>query len=127
MTQQPYTDIDLRIEAASQLDTAGEDFSYLGIAEAMQGEEPWSTLDAGDFDTAHRKIDDLLRNAPGLGDWAVEMGADGLVPYDRALTVLGDTSKQPLVRVHFAFAPEMSEAARNAFVTGLGEATNANL
>lgn len=122
---QPYTDNDLREQAASHLNACAEDFDFVGIGEAMQDEKPWSTLTEDDFDTAQRKIDDLLGNAPGLGTWAVDMGADGLAPHAVALTVLGDD--RPLARVHFAFDPNMPKAARNAFVMALGEAANASL
>ena len=146
MTDRPYTDDDLRAEAASQHKLLTEDPDFMGIGEQMQGTQipslttdddeiseggTWDELPSADFDAAQRAIDDLLTNAADTSAWAVDLGADGLEPDPRAVTVDRDDRShftlhiaghrlddvRPLVRAHFAFAPD---ADRFAIFTRLG-------
>ncbi|MFD0408605.1 hypothetical protein [Kitasatospora sp. NPDC127116] len=55
---------------------------------------------------------------PVLSGWAADMAGAGLEPYDGALTLDGDD--RPFLRAHFAFGPEVPEAARAGFVTEIG-------
>ena len=128
MTDQPYTDDDLRAEAARQLRTATEDPDFSGISEQMEGHKirsrgdfQWDQLGDSDFDRAQRAIDDLLGDAADVSEWAVNLGADGLEPEDHSITIKGDG--QPVVRVHFAFASRLSDDAREAFVAAVGKVT----
>lgn len=127
MTDLPYTDADLHHEAARQLKNATEDPDFMGIGEQMdytpiqssfvdpdpeQGTKPlsfrtWNQLSHGDFGNAQRAIDDLLGKAADVSEWAVNLGADGLQPDPRAL----DAGKSR-IRVHFAFAPDISDSDR---------------
>lgn len=142
-TELPYTDTDLRAEAASQYAGLTEDPDFMGVGEAMQDRlvpstavEPdsddtgstWEELlpyDSGygeneAYNAAQRKIHDFIRGAADVSEWAVDLGADGLEPSTDQVTVNGDD--RPIVRVHFAFDPAMPTAARSAVVAGLGQA-----
>lgn len=136
MSGTPYTDDDLRAEAARQHATLTEDPDFMGVGEQMEGtfidstddndpdgvEDSGSTwdeaLDEDQFDEAQRKIHDLINGAVDVSAWAVNLGADGLQPEDHDVTLKAD--ERPIVRVHFAFAPELSNEARTAFVEGIG-------
>lgn len=123
----PYTDADLRAEAARQLKNAGEDPDFGGIGEQMEGHKipsrddlQWDQLGEDDFDTAKRDIDDLLGKAADVSEWAINLGADGLEADEHQLGF--SVGERPIVRIHFAFAPELSDEAREALVRGIGEA-----
>ncbi|MFJ4837137.1 PAS domain-containing protein [Streptomyces sp. NPDC088746] len=147
MTDQPYTPADLIAEAARQHATLSEDAEFMCVGEMMQDSEvaslapqhtaedidgqpndadgvTWQQLlpleaDACEaYDLAQNRIYDLIRGAADVSAWAVQLGADGLQPEDHTLTVEGDG--RPLVRVHVAFAPELNDDARAAFILGLG-------
>lgn len=121
MSSRPYTDDDLRTEAAKQHKTATEDPDFSGIGEQMDGTEPWTNLGDDDFDAAMHAVDDLLGNAADVSRWAVDLGADSLAPStDHAITVQGDG--KPIARIHFAFEPDMPNDMRTALVEGIGEA-----
>lgn len=127
MTDQPYTTADLLAEAARQHKAATEDPDFSGIGEQMEGHKipsrddfQWDQLDEDDYDKAMRAIDDLLGKAADVSRWAVDLGADGLEPDEHQFTLkAGET---PFIRVHFAFAPDLSDEGRTAFVEGLGAA-----
>lgn len=127
MTDRPYTDADLRDEAARQHKAATEDPDFSGIGEQMEGHKinsrggfQWDQLDDLDFEKAMRSIDGLLSSAADVSEWAVNLGADGLEPDEHRFTLKAD--ERPIIRVHFGFAPELGDDARNAFVGGLGTA-----
>lgn len=136
MTDQPYTEHDLRAQAVIQHAALTDDPEFMSIGEGMEDacvestsdgdRKTWGELlpyeaDDGDaFNQAQRKIHSLVQKAADLSEWAVNLGADGLEPDDCQLKFLaGD---KPIIRVHFAFAPELDDDAREAFVTALGEA-----
>lgn len=130
MTDLPYTDNDLRAEAARQHYTATTDPDFMGIGEQMEDSTVTSTEDGetgltwhellvpegGDsyeaYGEAQRAIDDLLGKAADVSEWAVNLGADGLEPDDRVVT-----AGENRVRVHFAFAADISEADRADIVS----------
>lgn len=140
-TDRPYTDQDLRAEATTQHAGLTEDPDFLSVGEAMCDRlvpstvvEPdqddtgstWEELlpyDSGDgeheaFNTAQRKIHDLVRGAADVSEWAVNLGADGLEPSSNIVELkAGDT---PIIRVHAAFHPDMDADARNEFTVRLG-------
>ena len=128
MTDRPYTDDDLRAEAARQHRTATDDPDFSGISERMEGHKiasrgdfQWDQLGDHDFDTAQRAIDDLLGDAADVSQWAIGLGADGLQPSDEhEITMNGDG--KAIARIHFAFEPGMAEEMRTALVQGIGEA-----
>jgi hypothetical protein len=146
MTDRPYTDEDLRAEAAKQYATSTEDPDFMGISERMEGSfiestivapdpktgtEPvtgrtWDELDEDSYDSAQRAIDDLIGNAADVSAWAISLGADGLEPSDEhAITINGDD--RPIARIHFAFEPGMDDEMRTALVEGIGQALDARL
>lgn len=134
----PYTNDDLRAEAARQLATLTEDPDYTGVGEGMQDTVVESTDDGTcsrktwhellvpgapndeyeAYQAAQRKIHDLIRGAAEISEWAVNLGADGLEPTGNVLGV--EASETPLVRVHLAFHPDMDDAARAQFSLRLG-------
>ncbi|MFF7313373.1 hypothetical protein [Streptomyces sp. NPDC008137] len=128
MTDRPYTDDDLRAEAARQYKNATEDPDFSGIGEQMEGHKipsrddfQWDQLGDHDFDTAMRAVDNLLSTAVDASRWAVELGADGLQPSnEHAITIDGNGA--PIARIHFAFEPGMPESMRSALVEGIGGA-----
>ncbi|WP_112469438.1 hypothetical protein [Streptomyces triticisoli] len=134
MTTTPYTDEDLRVEAACQHATLTEDPDFMGVGEQMDddivastenedGGKTWSELlpfetDSGKaYNAVQRKIHALINGAADLSKWAVDLGADGLEPENHTLTVDGDG--KPLVRLHCAFSPDLDDRARIAFMSGL--------
>jgi hypothetical protein len=152
MTDRPYTDADLRAEAARQHQTATEDPDFMGIAEQMEGAfiestlvdpdpqtgtEPvtgrtWDELDEDSYDAAQRSIDDLIGKAADVSEWAINLGADGLEPTGHTFQLgsqgLGeDDEEQPGVRLHFAFHPEWDDDVRDQFVMRLTRLIAQNL
>lgn len=140
MNDRPYTDEDLRAEAARQHYIATEDPDFMGIGEQMDdryvryevvdpehgdlmppaGTPRWDELDEGQFEEAQRQIHDLITGAADVSSWAVDLGADGLEPSERSITLGG--TEQPTARIHFAFGPGMPDELRTALVEGLAEA-----
>jgi len=139
VTNLPYTDEDLRVEAASQHHALTEDPDYMGIGEAMDddtvastetsgGGKTWGQLlpDGNDFDAARDAISRLISKAADVSEWAINLGADGLEPSnDHVITLDGDG--KPIARIHFAFEPGMPEEMRTALVQGIGQAIDAHL
>lgn len=131
-TATPYTDADLRAEAARQHETLAEDPDFMGVGEMMEDAEitsqmpeededgttdpdakgwTWSELlDEDQFDAAQRQIHDLINGAADTSAWAVNLGADGLEPDEHELT--WPTGGQPAVRLHLAYHPELPPGAR---------------
>lgn len=120
MTDRPYTDDDLRTEAAAQHYTATTDPDFMGIGEQMD-DETWRNLNEDDFDTAVRAVDKLLGSAADVSRWAIDLGADGLEPSDEHVISLG-ADDEPIARIHFAFEPGMPDDMRTALVEGIGAA-----
>jgi hypothetical protein len=141
----PYTDADLRHEAARQLKNSAEDPDFMGIGEQMDctpirssfvdpdpemGTKPlsfrtWNQLPHAEFGNAQRAIDDLLGKAADTSAWAVNLGADGLQPDERQFDV--NAGDKVIARVHFAFDPDMADDMRDLLVTGLHDAISAHL
>lgn len=137
MTDLPYTDEDLRYEAARQHALSLEDPDFMGIGERMDGTpipstvvdlEPetgealemsraWSHLPREDFDAAQRAIDDLLAKAADMSEWAISLGVDGLEPDERSITIGGT---ETAARLLFAFAPGLDDGQRAAIVHAIG-------
>lgn len=113
----PYTDDDLRAEAARQ---AAADVDPLAILTDMADRAPWCDLDTDAFNAAHGEVVRLVEQAADLSEWAVGLGADGLEPDEHTLTWSAGTT--PIVRLHMAFHPRMSADARAELATQLAEA-----
>lgn len=141
MTDRPYTDADLRMEAARQLAALAEDPDTVGVSEQMADSIVDSTDDGAAsgttwnqllvapapddeyeaFDTAREKVHSLITGAADLSEWAVDLGADGLQPTAEALSL--DVG----IRVHFAFTPDMPDDVRRAWINGIGHAIREGL
>ena len=136
MPDQPYTNADLRAEAARQHAMLTKDPDFMGIGEQMDGtevpsltteDEPgvvegttWDEVDEEQFNEAQRAIHTLITRAANVSDWAVNLGADGLEPTGHVLSV--GAGERTIARVHFAFARDMDDDTRTALVEGLGQA-----
>ncbi|MCU1612556.1 MAG: hypothetical protein JWO98_96 [Frankiales bacterium] len=128
MSDLPYTNADLRAEAVAQHQGLIDDPEYFTVGEAMCDAkvpssvtgETWETLlDEDGYNTAQKKIHDLINGAANTSAWAVALGADGLEPSRDCFEVKGDDT--PLIRMHFAFAAGMPTEARESFINHLGE------
>lgn len=149
MTDRPYTDEDLRIEAARQHAVLTENPDFVGVGEQMDGsyvestvidEDPdfqpegdtWDALAPHDFEAAQRDVHSLVNGAADVSEWAVNLGADGLQPDGHTLQLGSkeagdDDSEQPFVRMHFAFHPDATDAERDRFVMELSKVVMRNL
>jgi hypothetical protein len=126
-TSRPYTDADLRTEAARQHALSTEDPDFMGISERMEGSKipsrgdfQWDQLDDADFDTAQRAIDDLLTGAADVSEWAIALGAAGLTPLTEigiALTTGGYS-----IAVQIAADPGLTDDAREELIAELSKA-----
>lgn len=148
--ERPYTDEDLRAEAARQHADLTEDPDYMGVGEAMEDryvqstvidEDPdferegstWEELlpvetDDGDaYDKARRAIHDLIRKAADVSEWAINLGADGLEPTAHTVSLDSSTLGGDFARLHLAFHPDVPEADRVRFTDGLRKAIEAHL
>ncbi|MCF3101475.1 hypothetical protein IPZ58_07765 [Streptomyces roseoverticillatus] len=137
MPDQPYTDDDLRTEAACQHAELTTNPDFMGVSEGMDddlvvsteptGGRTWSELlpDPDKYNAAQRQIHDLIAGAADISDWAVNLGADGLVPDEHQLGF--NAGGRPIVRIHFAFAPGLPNGIRDGLVVGIGEAVAAEM
>ncbi|MEU8723557.1 hypothetical protein [Streptomyces antimycoticus] len=136
-TELPYTDADLRAEAAAQHAVLTEDPDFMGIGEQMDddivestesanGGRTWSQLlpfetdDGEAYNAAQRKVHDLINGAADVSEWAINLGADGLKPDGHSITI--GAAEKPIARIHFAFEPGMPDEMRSALVEGIGQA-----
>lgn len=124
MPEKPYTDEDLRSEAALCLRALGSSPTVADILRWLPGAyvesrrnedrsgDTWGDLlDSTGLAGVARTIHDLTSGAADLSEWAVNLGADGLVPVGLNLNI-NDSSGKHRVRLHFAFAPDMDKATR---------------
>ncbi|MEU7074703.1 hypothetical protein AB0B30_32650 [Streptomyces narbonensis] len=127
MTDQParpYTDDDLRAEAARQHSHLTDRPSFDTVGDLMTGQEvtpdggvDWDDFRDETFSAAQQSVHALITGAADVSEWAVNLGADGLQPSDQQLHI-GDNR----VRIHFAFAPDMTEVDRRDFVALIASA-----
>lgn len=124
MTETPYTDDDLRAEAARQIKYTLDNLDTDGLLDASTYElghgGRWEQLAEGDWRDALRRVDELVEGAADVSEWAVNLGADGLEP-SAAHEITIDAGR-PIARVLFAFEPGMPEEMRTALVEGLSHA-----
>ncbi|MEV0556288.1 hypothetical protein AB0I27_22900 [Streptomyces sp. NPDC050597] len=118
MTDQPYTDADLRAVAARLHAGAARDADER-IRPAVQRQ--WGAdLDIDQIDEACDEVTSILDRTANTSEWAINLGADGLEPSSDVINL--DNPHGPFVRLHFAFHPDMAEEARQRFVLGVREA-----
>ncbi|MGV9803928.1 hypothetical protein ACWDTP_38435 [Mycobacterium sp. NPDC003449] len=117
MTDRPYTDADLRAEAARQHATLAEDPEFMCVGEQMQDQEvtpgggvAWDDFSDETFDEAQRKIHDLINGAADVSEWAIQLGAAALTPHP-AMAWQSTTGGYE-VAVQVATAADLTAAAR---------------
>jgi hypothetical protein len=151
MNDRPYTDEDLRTEAARihRQFTAEPDEGLVG--EVMESGHVPSVETSGDgsartwpellepdgeetpeYAQAQRAVTDLIRRAADLSEWAINLGADGLEPTGHTFQLGAkgpndDDPDQPFVRLHFAFSPDATDEERDRFAMRLTQVIAANL
>ena len=139
MTDRPYTDEDLRHEAAICLLALSTTPGVVDIRRWLTGayiesrrNDDRSGPTWGDLLTEDElvevsgKVHALAENAAHITQWAVNLGADGLQPSDAHVITL-DGDGKPIARIHFAFEPGMDDEMRTDLVQGIGDAINAHL
>ena len=123
MTARPYTDADLRTEAAKQHHDASCDHDYVGIGERMNGTQPWDSLGEDDFNAAQDAIDDLLTNAADTSEWAIALGAAGLKPTKtHGWRTVGSGWD---VAIQIATSPQLTDDARDELAEEITKAVEA--
>jgi hypothetical protein len=130
MTEQPYSDDDLRAEAVRQHAAFTEAPDFVGVGEQMSDQEvipgggvAWGDFSDETFERAQRSIHDLIAKAVDLSEWAVNLGADGLEPAISD-TISLKAEDRTLVRIHVAFERGMPEDLRRQFIGALDESIN---
>ena len=122
MTDLPYTDEDLRSAAALMHYAMTTEPNPADADSVLSGHPAWAHVEVGsdEEDRLRESVVELVSGAADVSEWAINLGADELQPTSDCLTFKGD--ERPIVRVHFAFPADMPDEARQAFVTGAGEA-----
>lgn len=141
MTDEPYTDDDLRAEAARQHATLTEDPDFMGVGEQMgdrfvryevvdpehgdlmppPGTPKWNDLPEDEFDEAQQKIHDLINGAAYTSEWAINLGADGLEPAARAIDI-GWNDGPLQARLHIAFTADVPHDEREQLLADISDA-----
>ncbi|MGW5928049.1 hypothetical protein ACWF2L_17635 [Streptomyces anulatus] len=124
-TESPYTQADLISEAGLCLSALISLPTVLEITDHLRSAYIPSTHDHdsspvwGDLLTeeqlaaAAQQIHDLMVQAAPVGEWSVQIAADGLEASSDVLNVDGDSSV--LARLHMAFHPDMPARNRQRF------------
>ena len=113
MTDTPYTDNDLRTEAARQHAALADDPDFMGVGEAMEDRAItqdrvalWGDLGEDQYDAAQRKIHDLINGAADVSRWAIDLGAEELTPAEHHL-IHGDEGGPVRAAFHIALDPHL--------------------
>lgn len=141
MTERPYTDEDLRTQAAlcqsalSASPTVADILRWLpGAYVTGRSGDTWGdVLDNTDLAETARKIHGLIEQADntiGALDatrWLINVGADGLEPTAHTVSLDSATLGGDFARLHLAFHPGVPETDRVRFTDGLRKAIDAHL
>lgn len=133
MSDLPYTDEDLRVEAARQLKYVLDSIDTDGLLEAsthqLNDGSTWESMEEAEWDAALRSVDSLVDGAADTSEWAISLGADGLEPdgHTIQLGAIHGTDGDPAVRLHFAFHPDMGAADRDQFIVRLTQVISDHL
>lgn len=121
MTDQPYTNDDLRAAAALMHYGLTTEPNPADADAALSVNPRWLLVEPfSEYEEELREATvELVSKAANVSDWAVGLGIDKLEPEEHNVTL--KAAERPIVRIHFAFAPEMPEDAREAFVMSLGQ------
>ncbi|MFE9921605.1 hypothetical protein ACFYQA_08480 [Streptomyces sp. NPDC005774] len=126
MSDSPYTDNDLRAEAARLHARAARDTDDRIRPAAKR---KWAQAAPEVIDEACDELVSLLDGAADTSEWAVNLGADRLEPTGHTVQLGVDPGDgdRPRVRLHFAFHPDMTDADRDSFVMALSKVVLRNL
>ncbi|QJT04390.1 hypothetical protein G9272_32245 [Streptomyces asoensis] len=134
-TNRPYTDDDLRTEAARQLSAhRGHQHPNATLAAMLDAHIESTRTDTGDdgltwdealecrdLNTPATAIHTLIEGAADISEWAINLGADGLIPDAEHVDIThADVTG---VRIHFAFHPGMPEELRASVIAAVHEDT----
>jgi hypothetical protein len=130
VTDAPYTDADLRAEAASQHHDLTRDHDFMGVGESMEtaaipssGKQWGAGLDGPGFLAAHEAIDQYVRDAADTSEWAIQLGAAGLKPHPAAAWKCTTSGWEVAIQV--ATAPDLTDDATTELLaeiqTAVGE------
>ncbi|MEV0526006.1 hypothetical protein AB0I66_21455 [Streptomyces sp. NPDC050439] len=135
MNETPYTDDDLRAEAAHCLaalvilPTAADirrslPDTYIDSHRTPDSgpEATWAGVVGEDgLGVPVGEIHTLIEGAADVSEWAINLGADGLQPStEHEITI--NSGPFPIARIHFAYQPTTPEEIRTALVEGIEEA-----
>lgn len=125
MTENPYTEEDLRTEAARQHYALAEDVELARVQEMMEGHEVtpdggvnWDDFSYETHDRAAGEIHSLIVGAADVSEWAVSLGADKLEPSDSHVTL--KVAEGVAARVHFAFGAGVDDEAQAELIEFVG-------
>jgi hypothetical protein len=120
MTDRQYTEGDLRAAAALMHYGLTICPDPADATAALDRHPAWVNIEPGsDEDEELREsVVELVSGAADVSEWAVSLGADGLKPSSKHLSLKDDD--RPIVRVHFAFDPDMPAEIRQEYVDGIG-------
>ena len=120
MTDRLYTDDDLRAAAALMHYAMTTEPNPTDADAVLSGHPAWANVEVGgdEEDQLRESVVELVSGAADVSEWAVNLGADGLEPCDQVLNV----GAEQRARIHFAFAPDMSEADRRDLISEIAAA-----
>ena len=139
MSDRPYTDNDLQIEAAlahdalMHLPTAEEiatslSQSYVPHRHEKGDDVVWGeVLDEDGMTEASSRIRELMVPAAPVGRWAVSLGVDGLEPVTDVIDFPSATLNADFARMHFAFHPDVPADTRTHVINRIRNILAANL
>lgn len=121
MTAQPYTDDDLRAEAATQLRAAVDpenlEVDIEGHKIPSRGDFQWDQLDGDDFHDADRQINEHIEDAVDLTRWSVDLGACALRATNELAWGRGGDAWD--LAVHIAHLPGLNDDLRKALTAAI--------
>lgn len=122
MTEQPYTDADLRAAAALMHYAMTTEPNPADADAVLSGHSAWANVEVGsdEEDQLRESVVELVSGAADVSEWAINLGADRLEPSENSITMRG--AGLPIARIHFAFEPGMPDSMRAALVEGIGQA-----
>ncbi|MFE7233974.1 hypothetical protein ACFVAF_25560 [Streptomyces sp. NPDC057596] len=126
MTDHPYTDDDLRAEAATQLRAARDPENFEVTIEGhkipSRGDFQWDQLNDDDFHDADREISEHVEYAVDLARWSVDLGANGL--HNTSELAWGRGGDAWDLAIQIAHRPGLSKELREAITGAVRGAVN---